>query len=940
MGKKYIKSKSNYVIKNNPNPTDKGYIYENDWLTTVQNYSTSNGNLISSTSGGFSLVSNVTSDDEKNYNTNGWLTKSYTLNDIVLKKSDLVIDSNENVSFLNTKKYVSLEKNYVNLIDFCYFGSANQMLKSAVTNVINNFPAGLYISNVNNILIGENITIPINDIENYYNLDLFNYTGVTNYSIRILSSSFTDYVLTDGSGNYIGDIIGFTGVTNELSNNINIKVSNFQNASNYFIKPKDSLYDDFFENLDDFEKTLLNRYSVPKYKTYLTLPIENENGVSFDYKELIWPTLDGYNLDCFTSFYVSYISDLIDATNFVDETFCDNLYRMLTHDTIKNLDFAYQVETDENKIDDIIIGGTKVQKILRLYGRMYDEIKKYIEGISFVNTITYDNKNNIPLDYLNGKLDMSGWDGFSLAQNIDSTVTTSQNLFSGINKKYTTLEVNDELFKKLIINSKYIFKSKGTKKSIRKLLGLLGFENDWYTIKEYIQEIDNYISGTSLEKIAKLNYDIYPEIYSVSDGRAPYEYYYDQSLFDNTNLGIFVKCPYCGSYDYYADSDSGVTGTCINCKSNFIITGSTIGYPKPLANSNDYYFQSKGGWYRETGGNHNDFSGTTNYVNEITYGNNPHTGYDSFNDEWYDFGYDYIEQFNDLFKRFIRNSNEVSVVDITAYTTSNYDNFGLSKKKTDSNKIQYFNDFHDGDLILNLKNLVIGLDGDKILNSFSKNNENIDNVTLLNVSGVTITPNSSFVLINKENENNFNLIINNPQNKDIKLIIKGNTGGTINLVSGSINSQILVNTNYIIKNNLLLIYHGDDEVNLLKSIAMPYIEQLIPSTTIFDMYQIKNNSPKWVLVDKYLYRTPETGFYDGDTILVYQNINYFDEYSEGYNAELTELIKKDYGSGFSYFGSKLKNNQYGYDNIYMFKGKLYDSIIDTNPIWAVDENLI
>lgn len=106
------------------------------------------------------------------------------------------------------------------------------------------------------------------------------------------------------------------------------------------------------------------------------------------------------------------------------------------------------------------------------------------------------------------------------------------------------------------------------------------------------------------------------------------------------------------------------------------------------------------------------------------------------------------------------------------------------------------------------------------------------------------------------------------------------------------------------------------------------------------MYQIKDNSPKWALVDKYLYRTPETGFYDGDTILVYQNINYFDEYSEGYNTELTELIKKDYGSGFSYFGSKLKNNQYGYDNIYMFKGKLYDSIIDTNPIWVVDENLI
>ena len=90
------------------------------------------------------------------------------------------------------------------------------------------------------------------------------------------------------------------------------------------------------------------------------------------------------------------VSSLLDAANIVDELFSDNLYRMMTHDSIKNMDSTYSREVDQDALDDIIVGGTKVQKLLRLYGRSFDDLKDYIEGISFANTVSYDALNNLP----------------------------------------------------------------------------------------------------------------------------------------------------------------------------------------------------------------------------------------------------------------------------------------------------------------------------------------------------------------------------------------------------------------------------------------------------------------------------------------------------------------------------------------------------------------
>lgn len=1147
MAKKYIKSHSNYILRSNPSPTENGYVYENDLLTTSQKSNIVNGNMISSTEGGFTFIVNTTPDDKKTYNNDGSEVKSYTLGDILLNNEDFeqIVNLNETKIDVKEKKFIELNKYYADLSKYCYFGSTNAMLNSSVSNIINNFPAGLCIITRENIMIdGKTITIPTDNIQNKFNIDLLNYFNEERvnlkYDLRVLATSFLDFEIVDEENLYIGNIINFTGYTDTNKINITFELSDNlipSTGQTYIIRPIESKRNEFFNNLDDFERMILNKDSLPKYRSNFKVPIESDFGISFEYKSFIWPTPDSYNIDFESSSYVSFMSELVEITNFIDEIYSDNLYRMLTHDSIKNLDSTYERNIDEERLEEILIGGTKVQKILRLYGRSYDELKKYIEGISFANTITYDGYDNLPNEYLNTKLDSIGWDVFSLVSNIDKNLTTSPNLFEGISKKYTTEEVNNELTKRIIINSKHIFKSKGTKKSIRKMLGLLGFEDNWYEIREYVQLIDNFITNPNhLETIAKLNHGIYPEDNIFSDSKEPFEYSYDQTLFDNTNVGIFVKCPICNSEDHFISGETygdNNTGICIKCNAIFDITGNTIGYPKPIKNSIDYYFQQKGNWYRETGGNHTDFSGSTNYVNEINYGNNPHIGKQNQYNFGYDNGYDYIDQFNDLFKRFHRNVGERSNIDISGYTNFNetYRRFNFNSKKIPSNKIA-LNEFRSDDYVLNLKNFVIGIDMVNVFNSYiDGKNENTaiinfyDNETNKYFS---VSDNSSIRLINKT-EHNFGDIIVQPvlnkyisinfdneingisfnepillnqsidniyqisfdaklqlNNQFIKLYVLGNetpitnyltnewkrysfiyntndgylpylttgedtsvldfdnfsvktitsqglrelvndgnfeeglsifessgiatgkteslgavyrdniklytyntglTGETLIVVENEFNENIELicvsgqsefNIGYLIpgfnyklaKNNdqsfILSYYNNEKEFELLKSIALPYIEQLIPATTIFDFILIDKRTPKWKLVDKYLYKDLKTGVYDGDTILVYQNINYFDSKSNDWvNTGLKELIYKDFGVNVNQcYSKKLKNSiilgenslplkfengnytlnessgENGFDNIYIFKVNLGEYITNTSPEWEVDLNII
>ena len=124
-------------------------------------------------------------------------------------------------------------------------------------------------------------------------------------------------------------------------------------------------------------------------------------------KSFTFPTTHGgYNLAVNIVKYEHYIDSLTQVASFYDEYYCDNLYRCMTHESIKNFDFSYTRSYEDGQTDAYIEGGEKFQNTLRLIAREFDEIKYYIDNLRNSTRITYDNIGNIPDYFLTDTLDI------------------------------------------------------------------------------------------------------------------------------------------------------------------------------------------------------------------------------------------------------------------------------------------------------------------------------------------------------------------------------------------------------------------------------------------------------------------------------------------------------------------------------------------------------
>ena len=159
-------------------------------------------------------------------------------------------------------------------------------------------------------------------------------------------------------------------------------------------------------------------------------------------------------------------------------------------------------------------------------------------------------------------------------------VSSSQSSYSGQSVGLTPVEADIELWRRIILNTPWIWKSKGTRKTIEFLLKFIGAPKGLIQFNEYVYKADGPIDVDLLASVLTLN-----------------------GL--ETDISI-----------YPIDSD---------------------GYPRPLPDTEDMYFQNNGLWYRETGG--------TGATIDILAGNNPHVGP-------YDGGSKYINQFTCLIPNF------------------------------------------------------------------------------------------------------------------------------------------------------------------------------------------------------------------------------------------------------------------------------------------------
>ena len=192
------------------------------------------------------------------------------------------------------------------------------------------------------------------------------------------------------------------------------------------MKPVADVYKEYFDGLSGFEKKLLTLNSKPHYKNRFLTPVETDRGWVFVYRDYTWPSIYdetiGYSIiDVESGSYDEFLKQLISMAESYDELYCDNLYRRMTHEAIKNFDWTYTREYVDGEEQYNIEGGKRMENILRFMARVFDDIKRKIDGIGLSNSISYDGYNNMPDAEVSDKLSENGWDITSVIPEIEDT---------------------------------------------------------------------------------------------------------------------------------------------------------------------------------------------------------------------------------------------------------------------------------------------------------------------------------------------------------------------------------------------------------------------------------------------------------------------------------------------------------------------------------------
>lgn len=297
----------------------------------------------------------------------------------------------------------------------------------------------------------------------YYLVDLDKYANLIVPNSKDFSANSTSNV--DNNEQEVG--------VNDTSSNEKVNTAVFK----YRLRPKAEFMDEFINNLDSFEKILMNRETTPKYTATFNVIRENEFGYFTDLERFTFPTTyGGYNIGSTGPAYDDYVGNLADIAEFYDERFCDNMYRSMTHESIKNFDWTYlRHRTDEDE-EDVKQSGDKVAKIIRLFGRQFDEILAYVDNIKNYNAVTYDNINNLPDYFFTDALDGDGWDVKQIIPYTLFEYTGNSKHSDDVSEKTTEEDEKSNSFK-------------------HKALHRLFTPDTSFTIKPYTSKLDIYADG-------------------------------------------------------------------------------------------------------------------------------------------------------------------------------------------------------------------------------------------------------------------------------------------------------------------------------------------------------------------------------------------------------------------------------------------------------------
>ena len=593
------KTKADYTIlrKRHQNASN-GDIFENDYMTIspMDTIFSEDQDIISSDSN-FKFSYRINNNLQKKHAKSGWIktpdgSEEWTIDDAISGGS------------ISDESKIRIKPNYNSLKDFAYYGSAVELVRGSLNDIIQNFPAELYFSEktlkselekVNdNVKVPEAWKLISNDFGINAHVDNINASNVYN-PLRYLSLSIDSYNLI--KGNIITPLTGITITTSNATCNDNLTGKTIATAVTsgvtiytylmggktylYYtdsfneglrIRPNDDVVEEYFATIDEFEYVLLNRDSKPLYMSNFDTPYETDKGNFYKKETYIWPSKYNWNPDIESIGYENYVERLISLAEFHDEHDSNNIWRSMTHEAIKNLDWTFVRENGDDIEDLSKIDSSKIEIFLQLYGRQFDGLKRYIDTIKYSNQVSYNEKNNLPDYCLTDSVGNSGWDVKPLIATGKSEFY-SDILYNNMSKGYSEVEANNNFMRNLKLNSRYILSNKGTREGIAALLGLLGIYKDEYEINEHVAIAKGNASKNYCHFVDGLTDMIYPNAEDIE--------------FVNMKKDSLLD-------DYAGDvyEGIGVKEVTANTEGRYVVPW----YVNGKKYDNGMYFQCDGGW--------------------------------------------------------------------------------------------------------------------------------------------------------------------------------------------------------------------------------------------------------------------------------------------------------------------------------------------------------
>jgi hypothetical protein len=482
-----------------------------------------------------------------------------------------------------------------NVTNFTIFGSLQKRFEVSVQRIINFFPAGIEVDDYyydftsgdtatgitySSVSNETELTINVSRIKNPFSLDYSTNSKINlqnreqefsplrdltntyrNYSLVVDDIPYQVIDLTPSNSLYSG-VIKLVVIGNPFSGESTTVKSLVIRPNDYYVEKA------FSENFDEVEKFLLNRLAQPPYTATFNVPIQTDGGaVELQNATVTWPKDGLWNLDIRTPLFTTYLEKL----NIIGVDFDAYKTNLITRFMVT--DSLLEFDTPDHK----------VAKVLQIYGRSFDQIKIFIDALAYMNSVNYTPGNDIPSMLLKNLAETLGWSpNISPITNEDFLnsvyAATGVTQYAGFSRELTPSELNYQFYRNLILNSAYLFKSKGTRRSIEFTLRLVGAPDALVEFNEYVYVADQRINMREFNtQFAQITGGTYVE--------------------DTTSYNSGV------TFSIYGTQYSGFTSS----TETFLVTETRdnypvdeFGYPQAPANTENYFFEKGAGWFEST----------------------------------------------------------------------------------------------------------------------------------------------------------------------------------------------------------------------------------------------------------------------------------------------------------------------------------------------------